>query len=69
MSQILSEVFWAMVVSTLAGLIIAVGKMCYKSKCSTIDLCCLRIVRNIEAEVKEDLEAPKSDDSKKESNL
>jgi len=65
----LSEVFYAMLVSTLAGLLIAVGKMCYKSKCSTIDLCCLRIVRNIEAEVKEDLEAPKSDDSKKESNL
>jgi len=69
MSQILSEVFWAMVVSTLAGLIIAVGKMCYKSKCSSIDICCMKITRNIEAEVKEDLEAPKSDESKKESNL
>jgi len=65
MSQILSEVFYAMLVSTLAGLIIAVGKMCYKSKCSSIDICCLKITRNIEAEVKEDLEAPKSDESKK----
>jgi hypothetical protein len=69
MSQILSEVFYAMLVSTLAGLIIAVGKMCYKSKCSSIDICCLKITRNIEAEVKEDLEAPKSNESKKESNL
>jgi hypothetical protein len=68
MGQILSEIFWAMVVSTLAGLIIAVGKMCYKSKCSSIDLCCLRITRNIEAEVKEDIEAPKNDESKKDSN-
>ena len=58
MSQILSEVFWAMVVSTLAGLIIAVGKMCYKSKCTEINFCCIKITRNIEAEVKEDLEAP-----------
>lgn len=67
MSQILSEVFYAMLVSTLAGLIIAVGKMCYKSKCSTIDLCCLKIVRNIEAEVKEDIElGDKNTESKKE---
>lgn len=65
MSQILSEVFWAMVVSTSAGLIIAVGKMFYKSKCTSIDLCCIKITRNIEAEVKEDLEAPKNEESKK----
>jgi len=56
MSQILSEVFYAMLVSTLAGLIIAVGKMCYKSKCSEINFCCIKITRNIEAEVKEDIE-------------
>ena len=56
MSQILSEVFYAMLVSTLAGLVIAVGKMFYKSKCSSIDLCCIKITRNIEAEVREDIE-------------
>jgi hypothetical protein len=66
MSQILSEVFYAMLVSTLAGLIIAVGKMCYKSKCSEINLCCLKITRNIDAEMKEDLEL--NNESKKETN-
>lgn len=67
MGQILSEVFWAMLVSTLAGLVIAVGKMFYKSKCTTVDLCCIRITRNIEAEVREDIElANKESESKKE---
>jgi hypothetical protein len=65
MGQILSEVFYAMLVSTLAGLIIAVGKMFYKSKCTEVNLCCVTIKRNIEAEIKEDIEAPKNDESKK----
>jgi hypothetical protein len=64
MAQELSEVFYAMLVSTLAGILIAFGKMCYKSKCSTIDFCCIKIVRNIEAEVKEDLELGESESKK-----
>ena len=64
----LSETFWALLLTTVSGFVLMALKYCYKSKCSSIDLCCLRIVRNIEAEVKEDLEAPKSDESKKESN-
>ena len=30
-------------------------KYCYKSKCSQIDFCCIRITRNIEIEKEEDL--------------
>jgi hypothetical protein len=61
----LSEVFYAMLLSTLAGFSLTVIKQCYKSKCSTIDLCCIKITRNIEAEVKEDLELGNTDESKK----
>jgi len=56
MSQILSEVFYTFLITSVIGLIIAVGKMCYKSKCSEINFCCIKITRNIEAEVKEDIE-------------
>ena len=50
----LSEVFLTFVVSSGVALILAVLKMCYKSKCSSIELCCFKIVRNIELEEKED---------------
>ena len=67
MSQEMSEVFWGLFLTTTVGLILALGKMCYKSKCSTIELCCFKIVRNIDAEVKEDIElgtSSKDDDNK-----
>ena len=36
-----------MLVSTLAGLLIAVGKMCYKSKCQSIDCFGIHILRDV----------------------
>jgi hypothetical protein len=56
MGQILSEVFYTFLITSLIGLIVAVGKMFYKSKCSEINLCCITVKRNIEAEVREDIE-------------
>jgi hypothetical protein len=64
----LSETYWALLLTTISGFVLMVLKYCYKSKCSTVDLCCIKITRNIEAEVKEDIEAPKNDESKKDSN-
>jgi len=52
----LSEMFWTFFITSIAGFILALGKMCYKSKCTQIDLCCIKITRNIDAEVKEDIE-------------
>jgi hypothetical protein len=40
----------------MVGFVLALGKLCYKSKCSQIELCCIKITRNIDAEVKEDIE-------------
>ena len=56
MSQELSEVFYTFLITSVIGLLLGVGRICYKSKCSSIDLCCIKVVRNIEAEVREDLE-------------
>jgi hypothetical protein len=52
----MSEVFYTFLITSCIGFILALSKVCYKSKCSTIDLCCIKITRNIEAEVQEDLE-------------
>ena len=51
----LNGAFWlsmAGVVSALCGVVL---RSMYKSKCSEVDLCCIKIKRDISAEVKEDL--------------
>ena len=52
----MSEVFWTFFITSIIGFVLALGKLCYKSKCSEINFCCLKVVRNTEAELKEDLE-------------
>lgn len=72
MSIEMSEVFWTFFITSLIGFLLAVGKLCYKSKCSEINFCCLKITRNVDAEVKEDLELGTSskdtEESKKNTN-
>lgn len=67
MSQEMSEVFWAAFVSAMVGFLLAIGKICYKSKCSQIEICCLKVTRNIELEVKQDLELGESNKESEES--
>ena len=49
--------FWLILAGIVFGFIAGIGKLCYKSKCQKVGLCCLSIERNIEAEEHEDLEA------------
>ena len=46
----MSEVFWIGFYSSLFGLILAVGAQCYKSKCKQIDICCIKITRDVKGE-------------------
>jgi ABC-type amino acid transport system permease subunit len=64
MSQELSEMFYTFLITSVIGLLLGIGRICYKSKCSSIDICCIKVVRNIDAEVKEDLELA-NEESKK----
>jgi len=64
MSQELSEIFYTFLITSVAAFILALGRICYKSKCSSIDFCCVKIVRNVEVEMKDDIElGSKSKDS------
>ena len=60
--QELSEVFYTFLITSVIGFIVVIVKTCYKSKCSSIDLCCIKVIRNIDAEVKEDIELQSKDD-------
>ena len=48
--KMMSEVFWTGLYTSLIGLVIAVGSQCYKSKCSQVDICCIKITRDVEGE-------------------
>ena len=50
----LSEIFWTFLISSTVGVILAIARMCYKSKCYEIDIGCLKIRRDVEIEEKED---------------
>ena len=68
MSQELSEVFYTFLITSVIAFILGLGKLCYKSKCSEINFCCFRVVRNVDIELKEDIESnsqTKEDESSK----
>ena len=46
----LSEVFWVGFYSSMIGFAIAIMASCYKSKCSKVDIGCIHIERDVEAE-------------------
>ena len=54
----MSEVFWVGFYSSVIGLIVAIMASCYKSKCSKIDIGCIHIERDVEAE--EELDKPQN---------
>jgi len=56
----MSEVFWTGLYSSLIGFAIAIMASCYKSKCSKIDIGCIHIQRDIEAEEDLDRQTPQN---------
>ena len=46
----MSEVFWTGLYTSLIGFSIAMGAQCYKSKCSQVEFCCIKIIRDTTAE-------------------
>ena len=49
----MTETFWMFLITSSIGFIIAISKMCYKSKCKEVDICCVKIVRDTNLEEKE----------------
>ena len=49
----LSEVFWVAFITTISGMIIKLCSMAYKSKCKEVSCCCIKLVRDVALEEKE----------------
>jgi len=52
----LSEVFWVAFVATTSAMVIKLASLCFKSKCRECSVCGgrIKIVRDIDAEVREE---------------
>lgn len=53
-SVLFSEVFWSFFITSVIGCILTTCRMLYKSKCSEINMCCIKIIRDINNEEKID---------------
>lgn len=51
----MSEVFWSFFITSVIGLLLKGASMLYKSKCKSIECCCIKVERDIEAEVRVDV--------------
>ena len=54
----LSEIFWSTFVGIVAGLVLAVSNQLFKSECKEVSCCCIKIVRDIEAETELEMRQP-----------
>ena len=48
--MVFSEVFWTGLYTAGVGVILAVMNQCYKSKCREIDICCIKVIRDVAIE-------------------
>ena len=55
--MLITETFLLSSLTLLLGFFTGVVGMCYRSKCKDLSCCCFHVVRDIEAEEKEDLAA------------
>jgi len=56
----MSEVFWSGLTSSLIGFVLAIGSQCYKSKCSKVEFCCVKIIRDTAGEEELDAQQPRN---------
>jgi len=49
----LSEVFWIAFISTVSGIVLKLASMAYKSKCKECSMGCIKVIRDVELEEKE----------------
>ena len=52
-TNVFNGVFWTFFISSVLGCLLKLSSMAYKSKCKEVDFCCLKIVRDVELEEKE----------------
>ena len=55
MDNDINSVFWLSLATMSCTFFSLALRYCYKSKCKDVDICCIKIKRDIETEYKEDI--------------
>ena len=50
-----NAVFFSFLITSVIGCILKIIGMCYKSKCSEVKICCIKITRDTAVEEREDI--------------
>ena len=56
--MVLSEIFYTSLYTSLIGFVLAMGSQCYRSKCSKVEFCCIKIIRDTNGEEDLDRQSP-----------
>ena len=56
----MSETFYVGLYSALMAFVLAIGAQCYKSKCKEVNMCCIKIIRDVEGEEQLDIQQPRN---------
>ena len=48
--MVFSEVFWTGLYTASGALLLAIANQCYKSKCREVEICCIKIIRDVDVE-------------------
>jgi hypothetical protein len=52
-TNVFNAVFWSFFITSVIGCMLKLTSMAYKSKCKEVDICCIKIIRDVELEEKE----------------
>ena len=58
--MVFSEVFWTGFYTASGGLVLALINQCYKSKCKEVNICCIKIIRDVAIEEEIDIPIPRA---------
>jgi len=64
-----TETFYVGLYSALMGFVLAVINQLYKSKCKEVDICCVKVIRDIQIEEELDLQQPRPNPIQSQNNL
>lgn len=53
-NNVFNAVFWSFFITSTIGCLLKIGSLLYKSKCKEVDICCIKIIRDTDGELKED---------------
>jgi len=64
-----TETFYVGLYSALMGFVLAVINLLYRSKCKEVDICCIKVVRDIQIEEELDLQQIRPNPISSQNNL